>query len=99
MCIELFCLCHQFYGMANTADTLFRELLEGYLSAIAVEIDSTICCGIAMCRQGVVSTAGIVACTLTGILSKEYTAGIYYLLCHLLVVLCLDDKMLWGIGV
>ena len=46
-----------------------------------------------------VGAAGIVARTLTGILSEEYRARIDHSLCQLLVVERLDDKVLRGIGI
>ena len=42
MCIELFGFCHEFYGMTNLAYTFFREVLEGDLSAITVQIDTIV---------------------------------------------------------
>ena len=85
--------------MTDTADTLFREMLECYLSAITVEIYSAISRSISVSWQRVICSAGIVAGTFAGILSEEHTTRIYNLLSHLLIILCLDDKMLWGIGI
>ena len=61
--------CHCLDGMTDVADALLGDVLEGDLAAVAVEVDTIICQGIAMSRQGVIGTAGIIAGTLTGIVA------------------------------
>ena len=70
--LEHFCFCHQFYGVANAAHTIFCQMLERNLTTIAVQIYAIICGGIAVCRQCVVGAAGIVAGTLTSVCSEEH---------------------------
>ena len=66
---ELFILCHCDYGLADASDALLAGMLECDLAIVAVEIYTIICQGIAMSRQGVIGTAGIIAGTLTGIVA------------------------------
>ena len=99
MCLELFGFCHQLHGVADTADTVLREMLERHLTAVAVQIHTAICRGIAVCWQCVVRSTRIVSRTLTGKLTQEHASCIHHLLCQLLVVRSLDDQMLWSIGI
>ena len=69
MCHEMFVLSHYLYGMANTADAFFAKMLEGDLPAETVKVYTVVGGSIAVSGQGVIRTAGIVASTLTGILS------------------------------
>ena len=85
--------------MSNTAYSLFSEVLEGYLAAVAVEIHSAVCRGIAMGWQCVVGAACVVAGTLAGIFPKEHTSCVDYLLRKLGVRAGLQYEMLRGIGV
>ncbi len=57
MCIKSFCLCHKLYGTTDGADAFGLYVLEGYLAAEAVEVDTTICYGVAIGGQGVVRAA------------------------------------------
>ena len=99
MGIQLLSLGHQFYGVADTTDTVSSQVLEGNLPTITVEVHTVVGSGIAVSGQGVVRATGIVTGTLTGILSEEHTAGVDHLLGEFLEVLRLDDQMLWGIGI
>jgi hypothetical protein len=44
--VELFGFSHEFYSVADAVDTISSEMLESHLTAIAVEIHTTISCGI-----------------------------------------------------
>ena len=66
---ELFILCHCDYSLADASDAFLAEMLECDLAIVAVEIYTIICQGIAVSRQGVIGTAGIIAGTLTGIVA------------------------------
>ena len=66
---ELFIFCHCDYSLADASDAFLAEMLECDFAIVAVEIYTIICQGIAMSRQGVIGTAGIVARTLTGIVA------------------------------
>ena len=72
--------CHGFDGMTDLADALLGDVLECYLSAIAVEVHSIVCHSVSVGGEGVVGAAGIITCTLTCILAEEHTAGIDNLL-------------------
>ena len=74
-------------------------MLEGDLTAVAVEVYTAVGSGITMCGQGVIGAAGIVACTLTGILAQEHATCIYYLIGHLGIILYLQNEMLGSIGI
>ena len=67
MRIQLFSFSHQFYRPTYLLNTLGREMLEGNLTTIRVEVHTIIGCSIAVCGQRVVGTTGIVASTLTSI--------------------------------
>ena len=99
MGIQLLGFRHEFYGTADVSDTLWRQVLEGNLTAVAVEVDTIVGRSISVCGQGVVGAAGVVACTLTGILPQEHAAGIDDTFCQLFLVLSLDDQVLRGIEV
>ena len=99
MCVQLLSLRHQLYGMTNMPDTFCSQMLEGNLTAVAVQIDTIVSSGVAVGRQCVVRTAGIVAGTLTGIRSQEDATGIDYPLSQQLVVLHLHNQVFRSIGV
>ena len=48
MCIQLFSFSHQFYRTSYVLDTLSREMLEGYLTTIRVQVHTIIGCSIAV---------------------------------------------------
>ena len=81
------------------SDTVFRQVLEGNLATVGVEVHTIVCCSISVGRKGVVSTAGIVAGTLAGIGSEEHAAGIDHALSKLFVVFHLQDEVFRGIGI
>ncbi len=62
-------LLHCDYSLADASDAFLAEMLECDFAIVAVEIYTIICQGIAMSRQGVIGTAGIIAGTLTGIVA------------------------------
>ena len=66
---ELFIFGHCDYSLADASDAFLAEMLECDFAIVAVEIYTIICQGIAMSRQGVIGTAGIIAGTLTGIVA------------------------------
>ena len=72
--------------MSYTADSFLGEMLEGNFPMITVEVHTTISGSIAMGGQGMVRTAGIVAGTLTSILSKEYATCIHHFLRQFIIV-------------
>ena len=72
MGIELFGGGHEFYGVTDAVDTVSGEMLEGDLAAVTVEVHTTIGCCVAVSRQGVIGTAGVVARTLTGRVPDGY---------------------------
>ena len=67
MSVQLFSFSHQFYRTTYVLYTLGSKMLEGNLATIGVEVHTIIGCSIAVCRQRVVGTTGIVASTLTSI--------------------------------
>ena len=85
--------------MTDAADTILGEMLEGDLAAVAVQVHTAVGRSIAVCGQGVIGAAGIVASTLTGILAQENATGVYHLISHLGIVLHLQDEVLWGVGI
>ena len=99
MGIELFGFCHEFDGTANLLDAFLRQVLEGDLTAVRVEVYAVVGCGVAVSGQRMVGAAGVVASTLTGILTEEDTTCIDNLVGQLFVVFRLDDQVLWGIAV
>ena len=99
MRFELLVFSHCHHGFAYRVYTMGCEMLEGDFAIIAVEVDTIICQGIAVSRQGVVGAAGIVASTLASIFAKEYATRIYHHLCQLLIVVGRQDEMLRRIGI
>ena len=89
MGIELLSCSHELYGMTDAVDTVGSKVLEGDLATVTVEVYTTIGSSIAMCRQSVVGTAGIVASTLTSVCSEEHAAGIHHFGSQLFEVTCL----------
>ena len=47
--------------------------------------------------QGMIGAAGIVACTLTGILAEEHASCIDYPGCKFVVIFGLYNQVLWGV--
>ena len=99
MGIELFAGCHGFHGRTDGANAFGGEVLEGDFAVIAVEVDTTIGCCVAVSRQCVVGTAGIVACTFASVVAEEHAAGIDDLLAQGLIVVGGYDEMLRCIGI
>ena len=90
---------HGLHGTPDPADSLFADVLECDLTAIAVEVYSAIGCCIAVCWQCVVGAAGIVAGTLASIPSEEHASRIDYTCGKGLEIVGLDDEMLRSIDV
>ena len=65
--------------MSDAADTLLREMLEGDLATVAVQIHPAVGSSITVSGQGVVRATGIVASTLTGIFAQEHATRIHHL--------------------
>ena len=89
MGVELFGLSHELYGMTDAVDAVFRQMLEGNLATVAVEVHTAVGSGIAVSGQCVVCAAGIVASTLTSVCSEEHAAGIHHFGSQLFEVTCL----------
>ena len=73
MRIQLFGSSHQFYSSSDAMDAICREVLEGHLPTIAVKVHAAVGGCIAMCRQGMIRTTGIVTGTLTGIFAASFS--------------------------
>ena len=99
MCIESLGCSHGLHGVADVANAFVGEMLEGNLATVAVEVNTVVSHCISVGGQGVVGAAGIVAGTLAGILSKEYTSRIDDPLGESLVIVGLDYEMLGSVGV
>ena len=99
MTFELLILCHCNNGMPYAADTIIGKMLESNLTIIAIKVHTIVCQGIAMSGKSMVRTAGIVASTLTGILSEEDATGVDNLLCQLLIIICSQDEVFRRIAV
>ena len=99
MCLQLLVLRHRHHSITYVTNTFFREMLEGDLAVVTVEVHAIVSQCIAMGWQGMIGTAGIISGTLTCIVAQEYAARIHHFLCKLLIISSCYDEMLRGIGI
>ena len=90
---------HHLHGSTYRTDALGCEVLERNLTHEAVEIDAIVCRSIAVCGQGVIGTAGIIAGTLASILSEEDAASIHHLVSQVRLVGSCNDEVFGGINI
>ena len=88
MRIEMLSPSHQLHSRTYRLHSLGRDMLESELTAETVKVYTVVSPCITMSGQSVISTAGIVASALAGVVPEEYTSGIDHSQSKLLTVFC-----------